>query len=115
MQVTVVSPGGKREPLAGAQTTLGLGSVSSLTLGSEKVTIAPVGLCCSTLRSGAGPIVGGSWSRTVTTKVTAALFPAASVAVQVTVVGPGGKREPEAGVQVTTGVGSAASCTTGGA
>lgn len=47
-------------------------------------------------------IVGGRLSTTVTVNVQGALvFPAASVAVQVTVVVPFGKNEPDGGLQVT--------------
>ena len=43
---------------------------------------------------------------TVTSKVQADMFPAASVAVQDTVVLPRGKKLPEGGTQTTDGVGS---------
>ena len=50
---------------------------------------------------GAGQVMaGGSVSLTVTVKVHVAVFPDASVAVQVTVVVPFGKAEPEAGEQL---------------
>jgi hypothetical protein len=45
-------------------------------------------------------MTGGVASLTVTLKVLVAVLPAASVAVQVTVVSPSGKVLPEAGVQV---------------
>ena len=50
-------------------------------------------------------ITGGSVSTTVTVKLQLAVSPAASVAVQVTVVVPTGKVEPEAGLheQLTPG------------
>ena len=44
-------------------------------------------------------IVGGWQSLTVTVNVQVAVLPDVSVAVQVTVVVPFGKNEPEAGVQ----------------
>src|SRR5580765_7362118 len=47
---------------------------------------------------------GGSVSRTVTVKASVVTLPAASVAVTLTVVVPRGKREPDAGVTITTGV-----------
>jgi hypothetical protein len=40
-------------------------------------------------------------SKTVTEKLQAAVLPEVSVAVQATVVTPGGKAEPEGGVQMT--------------
>ena len=46
-------------------------------------------------------IFGASVSFTVTVKVELAVLPAASVAVQVTVVVPTGKTLPEAGTQMT--------------
>ena len=46
-------------------------------------------------------IVGSSVSFTVTVKVETVLLPAASVAVQVTVVVPTGNWLPEAGLQTT--------------
>ena len=45
-------------------------------------------------------IVGGSASSTVKVKVSVAVFPSASDAVQVTIVTPIGNVEPEAGSQV---------------
>ena len=62
---------------------------------------------------GVGGSGGGSSAETVTRNVTWVPFPAASVAVQVTVVSPTGKTLPEAGTHTTVGVGSAASVTTG--
>jgi hypothetical protein len=49
---------------------------------------------------------GGALSRTVTMKEQRDSFPALSLAVQVTVVGPEGKTWPEGGLQATTGCGS---------
>ena len=51
-------------------------------------------------------VSGGVLSRTVTVKLAEAVFPAASVAVQVTVEAPSGKEPPEAGEQATAGAGS---------
>jgi hypothetical protein len=48
-------------------------------------------------------IVGGVVSVTVTVKLQVAARPAPSVAVQVTVVAPNEKAEPEGGVQTTLG------------
>jgi len=53
------------------------------------------------IEDGQAPIVGGSLSTTVTVNVHCAVKPAASVAVQVTVVVPLLKVEPDAGLQLT--------------
>ena len=53
--------------------------------------------------------------RTVTVNVFVAMLPLASVAVQVTRVWPTPKTLPEAGVQVTSGLGSSLSVATGSA
>jgi hypothetical protein len=54
-----------------------------------------------TVTSGGHEIVGGSVSLTVTVNEQEAVLPAASVAVQATVVVPFGKVEPEGGAQTT--------------
>ena len=115
VQVTVVAPGGKSEPLGGTHATVGAGSAASEAVGSGKLTVVPLGALCSTVRSGAAPRVGAIVSWTVTVNWTWELFPALSVAVQVTVVAPGGKSVPGAGTQVTTGFGSTPSLAVGGA
>ena len=51
--------------------------------------------------SGGCAIVGLSPSLTVTLKLHAAVFPAVSVAVQLTVLAPTGNTEPEAGTHAT--------------
>ena len=53
------------------------------------------------LISGGWAIVGLSPSTTVTLKLHAAVLPEVSVAVQLTVVAPTGKTEPEAGTHAT--------------
>jgi hypothetical protein len=60
-----------------------------------------------------GPAQSAETSCTVTRKVPLATLPSASVAVQVTVVVPTGKSEPDAGVQATAGLGSWASLAVG--
>src|SRR5512134_4022231 len=58
-----------------------------------------------------------SWSatsNTVTVNEHVAVLPAASVAVQVTVVVPGGKQEPEGGTQTTVTPGQLSLATGGG-
>ena len=70
---------------------------------------APVALVASTVASdgivSTGPVV----SFTVTVNDAELLFPCVSVAVQVTLVGPNGKVDPLAGVQVTATVPSTTS------
>jgi len=84
----------------------GEGSQPSLAL-AEKVTVRP-GLPGATMSAGQ-LTTGGTVSRTRTVKLHCALFPASSVAVQVTVVSPIGNSEPEGGAQTTVGPGSQAS------
>ena len=48
-------------------------------------------------------IAGGAMSLTVTVKLHIAVLPPPSVAVQVTVVVPFGKDEPDCGVHITNG------------
>ena len=75
--------------------------------------MAPVGEVCSTIRSAGWVRVGAVVSETRTVKATWLLLPAASVATHVTVVAPGAKSVPLAGVQATLGLASPASLTTG--
>jgi hypothetical protein len=49
---------------------------------------------------------GAVVSTTVTAKLQVTLLRLASLAVQITVVGPGGNRVPEAGMQLTSGLAS---------
>ena len=98
VQVTVVVPGGKKEPDAGVQTAVTPGQLS-LTVGSGKLTNAPLlPGSLKPLMSAGQVITGGSVSFTVTVNEQGALvLPAASVAVHVTVVVPTGKKLPDAG------------------
>src|SRR5438093_12511589 len=90
VNVTVVGPGGKialpvalpvSEPLTLSDAT-GIGTATDV----------PDGLVCSTVVGGGTPLnVGGVVSTTVTIVVAVALLPAPSRAVNLTVVGPGGK------------------------
>ena len=99
VQVTVVVPTGRIEPLGGLQTEVTPGQLSD-TVGAGKVTVALLEIgqvCAATAVTLAGQvIVGGCVSFMVT--VNEQLGPA--VVVQVTVVVPTGKNEPEAGLQV---------------
>ena len=66
---------------------------------AAKVTTAVVWPAPATADIAAGQVIVGGWlSTTVTVKEHVAVFPAASVAVAVTVVVPEAKVEPEAGL-----------------
>jgi hypothetical protein len=98
VQVTVVVPFGKKDPDAGEQTGGPAPGQLSLIVGAGYVTTAPhwFGSLDTDLLAGQ-VIVGGCVSFTVTVKEQ--LGPA--VDVQVTVVVPLGKNEPDAGEQLT--------------
>lgn len=103
VQVTVVVPTGKTEPLGGVHTEVTPGQLSD-TVGAGKVTVAPLEIgqvCAATAVTFAGQvIVGGCVSLTVMVKVQSglAVVPDAS---QFTVVVPFAKNDPEAGEHVT--------------
>jgi hypothetical protein len=100
VQVTVVAAIGKVEPDAGLQVT-GRGPLTTSVADAENVTTAPAALVAGVVMF-AGTVTVGAWlSVTVTWKLALPVFPAASCAVQVTVVGPSGKVEPDGGLQVT--------------
>ncbi|MDN4594488.1 hypothetical protein NWF35_11350, partial [Polycladomyces subterraneus] len=92
---------GKKVPDAGVQVAVAPGQLS-VTVGSGNVTKAPhsPGSLETVILAGQ-VIVGGSVSCTVTVKAQLSVFPVPSDAVQVTVVVPTGKKEPEGGEQVT--------------
>ena len=98
VQVTVVQPTGNVEPEGGLQTAVTPGQLS-LAVGGGNVTRLLVlpGLGVTAVVFGGHVIVGACVSVTVTVNVQ--LGPA--VVVQVTVVVPTGKNEPDAGLQVT--------------
>lgn len=96
VQVTVVVPTRKVDPEAGEQLTVA--EQLSITVGSAYDTTTPVPGFCSVRIIFAGQVmVGGCVSLTVT--VNEQLGP--DVVVQVTVVVPTAKVEPEVGEQVT--------------
>ena len=101
VQVTVVGPIGKVEPEGGRQATLTPGQLSCAA-GRGKLTTALVlpGSVFFTMSAG-WVMVGRSPSAIVTLKLHVAVLPEVSVAVQLTVVTPTGKTEPEAGTQAT--------------
>ena len=97
--MTVVVPSGKVEPEAGVL-VVGREPLTASMAEVEKVTTAPAALVASTVMFEGTVITGAVVSLTVTVNVLLAEFPAASLAVAVTVVVPSGKVEPEAGVLV---------------
>ena len=70
------------------------------------MTSAPNLLLASVLKLAGRVKVGGVMSLTVTGKLPLLEFPAASVAVQATVVVPRGKTVPDAGLQTKAGLAS---------
>ena len=97
VQVTVVVPTGKQDPEGGLHATVTPGQLSLAV--TVKVAVAHGSLIVAVFAvMFAGQVIVGGWvSLTVTVNVQ--LGPAA--AVQVTVVVPFGKKEPDAGEQVT--------------
>ena len=102
-QRTVVSPGAKVLPEAGVQTSTGLVSQISEVV-TTYVPTAPAGLVHSRMRLVEQVIAGGVVSTTETVNEQVLLFPPVSVDTQSTVVTPGAKVLPEAGVQTSTGL-----------
>src|SRR5207248_6603074 len=93
-------PTGNVEPEGDEQITGAVPSTRSVAVGGAKVTTAPAALVASTVWfAGMPAIVGGVVSTTTTLNVVFVAFPAASIAMQVTMVSPRGKSEPEAGSQ----------------
>ena len=100
VQVTVVAPTGNAKPEAGRQATVTPGQLSCAA-GNRKVTTAVLVPGSVFLTRSAGwASVGLSSSTTVTWKLQVALLPEVSVAVQLTVVVPIGKIEPDGGTQL---------------
>src|SRR6266545_7572288 len=102
VQVTGVSPMGKTVPDGGLQTTVIVPGQLSVAAGVGNVTLAlhaPVSVPTTMLVGHS--ILGGSESLTVTVNEQLELLPAPSEAVQVTVVVPIGKDEPDAGAHTT--------------
>jgi hypothetical protein len=99
-QVTVVLPNAKVEPEAGEQVAANTPSMLSKAE-AAKVATAPVEPVASFVMSAGTDTTGLVVSCTVMVKgVPLRVFPAVSVAVQVTLVVPNAKSEPEAGEQV---------------
>ena len=112
VQVTVVQPTAKTEPEGGLHMVVTPGQLS-LTVGGGNVATPLVGIghadCRATFTTppGGHVIVGGCVSCTVMVNVHVplGLSGLVSTAVQVTVVVPTGKNEPEAGEQLAVGPG----------
>jgi hypothetical protein len=101
VQVTVVAPAAKVEPDGGTQLTGTEPGQLSVAVGVY-VTTALHWPTSALLVMFAGQVMLGAWpSLTVTVNEQLALRPAASVAVQVTVVAPSAKLEPDGGTQLT--------------
>jgi hypothetical protein len=115
VQVTVVVPSGNRLPDAGMQVTATSESALSVAVGVGYVATAPLAEQATMLMLAGQVMVGFVVSRaTVTVKLQVVLLVQSSVAVQVTVVVPGGKRLPEGGEHVTVTFVSALSVAVGG-
>src|SRR5215208_1885234 len=105
VQLTVVVPNGNVEPEAGVHSGVTEPSTKSVAVAAAAayVTVAPCGLVASAAGGADGSVnFGGVVSCTMTLNEPSALFPDASVAVQLTVVVPNGNVEPEAGSHVTS-------------
>jgi hypothetical protein len=90
------------------QLTVGAASAASAAV-AVYVTVAPVAESASIVLSSGSDSVGAIVSVTVTAKLEVAWLPAASAAVQSTVVTPTGNVEPDAGRHETVGEPSARS------
>ena len=99
MQLTVVGPKGKVDPLAGEQVVGMLPSTRSVAE-AVNVYVAPLVRVASTVAFAGTVTTGPVVSVTVTVNDAVLRFVWASVAVHITVVGPNGKVDPLAGVQV---------------
>ena len=115
VHVTVVAPSGKVVPESGAQLTVGAGSHASDAVGVANVATAPAALVHSAVIAAGQVIDGAVVSLTVTVNEQVRVFGAVawSLAVHVTVVVPMGNVVPEAGAQLTVGVGSHVSVAAG--
>jgi hypothetical protein len=100
VQFTVVCPRGNGTPLGGTHATVASGQLSEIVGVKETVAVHwPASVSAAT--SAGQAMAGCSVSLTVTVNEQSALFPAASVAVQVTVVLPRVNSVPLAGLHAT--------------
>src|SRR5204863_355545 len=112
-QVTVVVPRSNVDPDAGEHDGVIAPSTMSVAVG-VKVIAAPAGPVASWVMSSGSVSTGACVSDTFTVNVLSALLPAASLAVQVTVVSTSsGKVSPDAGSHVTSTVPSTRSVAVG--
>jgi hypothetical protein len=101
VQVTVVSPTGKKVPGGTSHATATGPSMVSTAVGRSKETAAPLASGAVTVNDAGCERAGGVWSVTVMMSETTATLPAASWAEQRTSVVPSGKSEPGGGSQPT--------------
>src|SRR3989442_2295716 len=99
VQVTVVAPNGKVDPLVGVHVVASLPS-SRLVADAAQLNVAPVAFVASTVACAGTVTTGPVVSVTVTVNDAALWLPCASVAVHVTVVAPTAKVNPLVGVQL---------------
>lgn len=117
MSVTVLGPIGKAVPATGLCVTAGAAVTASVTVAKPvKSGNEPVANPASVLMvwSAGAVMLGGVVSCTVAMVVAVAVFPAASVAVNVIVVSPRGRNVPDTGLDVTGTGPSTASMAVGG-
>ena len=108
--VTVFVPKGKVAPDGGTQETDRPPSTASLAVGAVNVTTAPEALVASVVMFvGVAEITGPVVSWTVRVNEPVAVFPAASVDEQFTVVVPIANVDPDGGAHVTAGFAGAVS------
>jgi hypothetical protein len=103
LQFTVVVPIANVAPDPGVHVTA-IGPSSGSVADAVYVTTAPPGIVAGTAMSAGTVTVGAAPGSTVTVNDVLPETPSCAVAVQLTVVGPIGKVEPDAGVQVTGSV-----------
>src|SRR3989304_4610686 len=101
VHVTVVLPSGKIEPEGGLQTYVTPEQLSPVVGGGKSTKASHRPGVLSVVMSAGQEMDGFSVSFTVMVNWQLAWLPDASVAVQVTVVTPFGKNEPDSGVQTT--------------
>ena len=99
LHCTVVVPSAKRVLELAAHTVATLPLTVSVATGSTYVTYAPKELVASAKTVEDVAIVGAVVSRTIIAKVLVVALPAASLALQSTLVVPSAKRLPEEGAQ----------------
>jgi hypothetical protein len=102
--VTLVVPSGNNVPLALEYAITGLALTSSVAVAAEYVTVAPFALVAVAVTFEGNFSTGAVVSLTFTVNVPLLTFPAASVAVAVTVVTPTAKVLPLAGEYVIVGL-----------